>query len=731
MGVFSKNQGPEESIKRNPFDMSFHNNLTMKMGYLYPCFCKEVVSGDSVKIDSALGLRFMPTAFPLQTKVKAYVDFFYVRNRTLWKDFMNYLFGTGQPSSFPVMSKSQLKKLARTGELGDYLGLPTTLIGGKNHWTASFRTSIQVHANYSSFIGDITKENSSREVFYGYWLRSTNPADGGTYTIDLAEVKALPTKDVAITENASASETYYMLPLTLTTAQKEYAVDHTFLVKSTMLRGNADNNCQISPFAITGRVGDGGNSIYHATVTPDGMYNVPAVYFDFVKGDIGISQSYLENTKYEKLSIAFAPLEYVGVEIVSPVAFSLRFSPIRGNVPSGIAEFQDSYEFPFDISALPFRAYEQIYNAFYRDNRNNPYIVNGVEDPNVFLPTTDGGVDNNDYVLHKRNYEQDFLTTAMVSPQYGDAPLVGVSASGTASFRDSDGNIIRSQLITDESGDKVVSFETTDNAQVNHSLVQLASEGFSINTLRGVNALQRFLETNYRRGLRYKDQLQAHFGVDVAYNILDMPEYIGGYTQLCNVTQIDQTSASTDSDPLGSYAGQMSAIGGQSSKIQKFCDENGYIIGIISVVPVPTYSQLMPKHFLKTKEPLDFYFPEFAHLGMQPVKYNEVCPCQAVAEDVSTNDVFGYQRAWYDYLASTDEVHGLFRTSLSSFVLARVYDSVPSLNEKFLTVDPANLNDVFTVNEVDGEPIDPILGQIHFDATFMRPIPRYNNPSLE
>ena len=79
-----------------------------------------------------------------------------------------------------------------------------------------------------------------------------------------------------------------------------------------------------------------------------------------------------------------------------------------------------------NISALPFRAYESIYNAFYRDQRNNPYMINGVPEYNKWIPTTDGGMENHVYSLHYANWEQDFLTTAVQSPQQGIAPLVGI-----------------------------------------------------------------------------------------------------------------------------------------------------------------------------------------------------------------------------------------------------------------------------------------------------------------
>ena len=51
------------------------------------------------------------------------------------------------------------------------------------------------------------------------------------------------------------------------------------------------------------------------------------------------------------------------------------------------------------ISAYAFRAYEGIYSAYIRDNRNNPYYVNGQVQYNQWMPTYDGGLDDNIYEL--------------------------------------------------------------------------------------------------------------------------------------------------------------------------------------------------------------------------------------------------------------------------------------------------------------------------------------------
>ena len=84
MNPFKEKQ-PVPQPNRNSFDLSFDNNLTTTFGKLVPVFVKEVIPGDSFEIDTQFGLRMMPTVFPVQSKVRADIHFFYVRNRNLWK----------------------------------------------------------------------------------------------------------------------------------------------------------------------------------------------------------------------------------------------------------------------------------------------------------------------------------------------------------------------------------------------------------------------------------------------------------------------------------------------------------------------------------------------------------------------------------------------------------------------------------------------------------------------
>lgn len=74
----------------------------------------------------------MPMVFPIQTRMKARISWFRYPLRALWKDYKDFVGNFREGLEEPYIdfnSVQHLKKMASTGSLGDYLGLPTTLIG--------------------------------------------------------------------------------------------------------------------------------------------------------------------------------------------------------------------------------------------------------------------------------------------------------------------------------------------------------------------------------------------------------------------------------------------------------------------------------------------------------------------------------------------------------------------------------------------------------------------------
>ena len=123
MNEFSKKSNVKNRVPRSTHDLSFQNNLTLKFGAITPVFCREVLAGDSYRISPSFGLRALPLVFPCQTRMRAYLHFFYVRNRTLYKDWMDFIFGTKKNLVPPYLS-SDTPVEYKASSLADYLGLP-------------------------------------------------------------------------------------------------------------------------------------------------------------------------------------------------------------------------------------------------------------------------------------------------------------------------------------------------------------------------------------------------------------------------------------------------------------------------------------------------------------------------------------------------------------------------------------------------------------------------------
>lgn len=401
------------------------------------------------------------------------------------------------------------------------------------------------------------------------------------------------------------------------------------------------------------------------------------------------------------------------------------------------------------ISAYPFRAYEAIYNAYTRNTRNNPFIVDGKPVYNRWITNNDGGADSTTpLTLRRANWASDMYVTALTAPQQGTAPLVGITTY-TEQTALENGHVetkVKTALVDEDGNKYAVNFESNDEelkgvtyTQLNSdtpvrpvsNLYDLVTSGISINDFRNVNAYQRYLELNQFRGFKYKDIVEGRFDVQVRYDELDMPEYLGGITRDVIVNPVTQTVETSDSGTyqgaLGSQSGLAGVRGSTDQTISCFCDEESLVIGLLSVVPMPIYTQVLPKHFLY-RERLDSYNPEFDHIGYQPIGLSELCPVlDFVSNGKNTNATFGYQRPWYEYCQKLDTAHGLFRTDLRNFLINRVFDAIPQLGADFTTVDERDVNNVFSVTETT----DKIYGQIHFDISAKLPISRVVVPKLE
>jgi hypothetical protein len=162
---------------------------------------------------------------------------------------------------------------------------------------------------------------------------------------------------------------------------------------------------------------------------------------------------------------------------------------------------------------------------------------------------------------------------------------------------------------------------------------------------------------------------------------------------------------------------------GQSNKVSYMCEEHGFIIGIMSVMPKSAYQQGIPKVFSKFDK-FDYFWPSFANIGEQPILNQELY------HDVSDNlndDVFGYtpRYAEYKYIPST--VHGEMRTSLNFWHMGRIFQNRPNLNEDFIECDATETDRVFAVY---GEDTEKLYVYLHNNIKAKRPMPYFGVPTI-
>lgn len=706
---FGKMQEYFSSPNRNTHDWSFQNNLTLKMGKLTPCCYIPLTPGESVRIDPTFGFNFEPMVFPVQTRMRAHLHFFYVRYKDLYKDWLDKFGMTKEGLELPYMKLTDDNRdMVNTGELGDYLNIPTVTYGEfgsfKEDWlsTAYYDFSNGDFDNgYHGFLDGVPVGGSN--FFENNYLKVANNANRPNqrlvYIVKLPDnfnsdeewslsitnagvSVTIPDSDIfALDENG-----VYNYPFL---HKNEYIInpDNVYLRKSDLPNANAWKNAKYFAIAlnIINYTANGQNSNVTFTVTLKYGYN---------------ATSALENRDVNLSDLPFCSNEN----------------------PEGER-----------LVNFPFRAYEFVYNSFYRDERNNPYKINGQVEYNKYLPSTEGGADTYHYKLRNANWEQDFLTTATQSPQFGVAPLVGVTSTGTMSFADEEGNTYTAQARVGDDGDSItgISVHSPDMpVGTLRALIDTVSSGISISDFRNVNALQRLLEKRMRHGLKYVDMVQASFGTRPKNLEISMPEFIGGVNHDVIVNAVSQT-IDTENVPLGTKGGTASVIGGSNHDISCYADDFGCIIGIVYVAPVPNYSQLLPKHYFAS-EALDYFHPEFGHIGYQPIFNKEVAPLQFFRDDKANdtdnyNSVFGYQRPWYDMISKTDEVHGNFRNNKRRYLVNRVFDTPPALTEDFLLVDSDQVNDVFAVTE----DTDKIFGQVYFRIKRKNAVPTLAIPRLE
>jgi hypothetical protein len=408
-------------------------------------------------------------------------------------------------------------------------------------------------------------------------------------------------------------------------------------------------------------------------------------------------------------------------------------SPAGGFVVGSIADY---FGLPtgvanLEVRAEPFRAYNLIYNEWFRD-----------ENLQESLPFTKADSDQySNYKLVRRGKRHDYFTSALPWPQKGpgvelsfggNAPVVS-GTNGIKLYDDTTGkSAFLSGAVGDGWPDNMVAFGSY-NSNFTHKLNLKDDSGvyadltnvtsFTINQFREAFQIQRWYERAARGGTRYTEIIRSFFGVVSPDARLQRPEYLGGSSNRIDVNVIPQTSGTTDVSPQANLSAFAVGTNGRGNGFSKSFTEHGWIIGLINVRADLTYQQGINRMWTRSTK-FDMYWPTFAFLGEQAVLNKEIYAQGTAADD----GVFGYQERYAEYRYAPSQITGKFRStyaqSLDSWHLGQKFDNLPKLNPEFIVDNPP-------IDRVVAVPSEPqFLLDCWFNLNCVRPMPVYGVPGL-
>lgn len=397
-----------------------------------------------------------------------------------------------------------------------------------------------------------------------------------------------------------------------------------------------------------------------------------------------------------------------------------------------------------EVNALPFRAYVKIWNEFFRDqNVGNPATLITSDENVIYSDTND---ENNIEEILKEAYKggrclpvsrfHDYFSSCLPYPQRG--PEVSISLTGNAPVTTFANKELTEELHHDYGGsfnatsiptpgENIQSMAFNDGEKNGYLGTKLSNiETATINQLRQAFAVQHYYEALARGGSRYREQVRALFGVSISDKTVQVPEYLGGGRYHVNINQIVQTSGAlpVDETPIGE-TGAMSVTPINESSFTKSFEEHGFIIGVMCVRHNHSYQQGLER-FWSRSDRLDYYFPQFANLGEQPVKKKEIMVTGTATDD----ETFGYQEAWADYRMKPNRVSGKMRSNaegtLDFWHYADNYEKVPTLSQEWMN---EGKNEIARTLVYQKDP--QFFGAIRVMNKTTRCMPLYSVPGLE
>lgn len=465
---------------------------------------------------------------------------------------------------------------------------------------------------------------------------------------------------------------------------------------------------------------------------------------EFITGDPGemcdtTSPPYVTMTNARKAKAAESTVwDYLGLPVIA----------------TGTTVTQD-----IDINVLPFFAYAQIYNDYYRDE-NLQTECTSVINAGLGANTIElyGGDRSTDYQVildlsgnaapMQRAYEKDYFRGALPTAYFDktshdvelDLDIYGNDTTAIYFAEMTTGVVPDAGDPTFDGATRPLNTLGGQDLALQDGVIFPAKATVELTELRRAQKIYKYLEAEMRGGHRYIEMLLGVWGVISDNQQLDVPEYLGGGKQAVQISSVlnqsqvlDPTAGVNDGvggvtvtvDPQSLETGRGIAVG-STNTANGYFKEHGIVMGILSVLPRTSYGGAQVPRFYRKFDREDFFVPQLQHIGDQAILQSEI-GYDATGTDM--DDVFGYAPRWSEYKFAYSSCHGAFLSTLDYWHMSEIGDTSgagPDLNEAWINCSWNSDNNLRIFADQTTE--DHLFFEVYHDVQAIRPMVVHDIP---
>ena len=347
---------------------------------------------------------------------------------------------------------------------------------------------------------------------------------------------------------------------------------------------------------------------------------------------------------------------------------------------------------------------------------------------------------DNMFSLRYCNWNKDLFMGMLPNSQFGDIAVVDIHHGSTVTpVVEGTSNLPITVGVT-LSGSSTQNFiSSTSPLTQGHPLrAYVSPSSFNILALRQAEALQKYREITQSVDTNYRDQIKAHFGVNVPASDSHMAQYIGGIARNLDISEVVNNNLQRDGEAVIYGKGVGTGTGSMRySTGSRYC----IIMCIYHCMPVLDYAISAPAGQLLCTSVEDLPIPEFDNIGMEGVPAVQFFNTNLLKSNgsIKVDSILGYNPRYFNWKTNIDRIHGAFTTTLKDWV-APIDDSFlynwfsdnstgsGSVQWPFFKVNPNTLDDIFAVKADSTWETDQFLVNAYIGCKVVRPLSRDGVP---